>query len=200
MNYTDIKNPYRYNVPYYPNLKNIDTRDVFQYDRLDEPIKYKPYGDDVPMGKVMEDMFQKRSKCPKKSKNLFFYPPNAPEFFEENTEFKRFYPHPCPNVLWYNTTFNIPDDKRHSDVLSSACCTIDPPQASPGYSQKTRAYVKDPECFFKNNQLQSSFHNYAQTEPLRRVHKYVSSYDNNIDRVSCDTMPCESSHKHASAL
>jgi len=200
MNYTDIKNPYRYNVQHYPNYKNIDTRDVFQYDRLDEPITYVPYKDDVPMGNVMEDIFQKSKICPKKAKNTFFYPPNAPEFFKENSEFKEFYPHPCPNVLWYNTTFNMADDKRQSEILSSACCKIDAPQASPGYSQKTRAFTEDPECFFKNNQLQSSFANYAQTGPLRKVHKYVSSYDRDIDRVSCDKLSGKYSHKHATAL
>lgn len=198
MNYTNIKCPYKYDVPYYPNLKTIDTRNVFEYDRLDEPITYSPYKDDVPIGDVMENTFQK--KCPKKAKNVFFYPRNAPEFFKENNEFKPFYHHPCPNVLWYNTTFNMADDKRHSELLSSPCCEVDNPQASPGYSQKTQFYDEDPECFFKNNQLQSSFHNYSQTEPLRKTHNFISSYDKEINRISCDKLPCKYSHKHSVAL
>jgi hypothetical protein len=202
MNYTksepyNIKCPTQFNVPYYPNLKNIDTRDVFKYERLDEPIIYPPFGGDVPMGDVMERTFHK--KCPKKSNNAFFYPENVQEFFKKNTEMKKIYG-PCKNLLWYNTTLNMADDKRHSEILSSPCCTIDSPQASPGFSQKTRAYSVDPECFFKNNQLQSSFHNYAQTEPLRKDHKYISSYDNQINRVSCEDLPCKSSHKHSTAL
>lgn len=210
MNYTkyepyDIKNPNRFNVPYYPNYKTIDTRNVFEYDRLDEPIRYTPFCDDVPMGDVMEKTFQK--KCPKKAKNVFFYPPNAPQFFGPNGEPQQNYlialghkGFTCPNTQFYNTTFNMADDKRQSDILSSACCEVDKPQASPGFSQKTRFYKEDPECFFKNNQLQSSFNNYAQTEPLRKTHKYVSSYDQNINRVSCEDMPCTYSHKHSTAL
>lgn len=198
MNYTNIKYPNKYDVPYYPNNKSINTRDVFQYERLDEPITYTPYKDDIPIGHVMEDTFHK--KCPKKSKNIFFYPPNAPEFFKKNNEMKKMYSYPSSNGLWYNTTFNDSDNKTQSDILSSSCCKLDRPQASPGYSQKTMAYKNDPECFFKNNQLQSSFNNYDQTEPLRRIHKYISSYDKKINRVNCEEMSYKSSHKHSVAM
>ena len=201
MNYTDIKNPYDYNIPYFPNLKKNDTRNVFKYERLDEPILYIPYINGI-VGNAMEETFHK--KCPK-SINTFFYPQNAQEFFNKNTEFKKIsYPITENNKfggkLWYNTTYNIPDDKKNSDLLSTPYCKIDPPESYPGYSQKIRKYPKDPECFFKNNQLQSSFHNYTQTEPLRTVHKYISSYDKNIDRVSCGNLPTNHSHKHATAL
>lgn len=203
MSYTKYE-PYNYKCPtgyfekYHPNYKKIDTRDVFQYDHQDENITYTPFLDDVPMGNVMEKTFHK--KCPQKSKNVFFYPPNAQEFFKKNTDYKQIYMYTCPYQKYYNSTFNQPNIKGQSDILSSACCKIDAPQASPGFSQKTRAYTEDPECFFKNNQLQSSFNNYAQTEPLRTVHKYISSYDKNVNRVSCDQLSCYSSHKDASAL
>jgi len=182
MNYTksepyDIKHPEKYHVPYYPNFQTINEIDVFKNDHLDEPILYTPFKNDVPIGDVMEHTFHK--KCPI-TLNAFFYPQSATEFFKKDDEIKNVYSYPCSNMPFYNTTTNLADDKRHSDILSSPC--------------------NDPENFFKNNQLQSSFNNYAQTEPLRKTHKYISSYDKNINMISCTPPPCSSSHRDASAL
>lgn len=148
--------------PYTVNTNKLDTRNVFKHNTDDMPIKYKPYCDDVPMGFVTENMFQR--KCAKKSNNPFFYPKNPLNFFEKNKEFKAFYPRPCClNLTYYNKAWNTRHIGGHPKILAD--CTND-------------------DAFF-NNTSGPVYPNKCMKQLETTVDPYVSAYHKRIDRVSC---------------